>query len=43
MGVRAVCDVVDKLGVGAIYRVKMGVRRGGQKIRHGAVLVVSNE
>lgn len=36
-GVRAVCNGVDKLGVGAVGRVKMGVGRGGQKIWHGAV------
>lgn len=27
MGVRAVCDGVDKLGVGAVRAVKMGVKR----------------
>lgn len=29
MGVRAICDGVDKLGIGAVGDVKMGVERGG--------------
>lgn len=43
MGVCAVCNGVDELGVGAACRVKMGVGRGGQKFGMGRFLVVSNE
>lgn len=43
MGVRAVCDGMDKPGIGAVCYVKMSVGGGGQKMWHGAVWVVSND